>query len=38
MAVWSFDVRIVTIVLAGWLLEFGLALFTIIDVRRIHTV
>ncbi|KZV68136.1 hypothetical protein PENSPDRAFT_27569 [Peniophora sp. CONT] len=37
MAVWSYDVRIVVIVLVGWLFELGLSLFTIIDInpRRI---
>lgn len=34
IAVWSYDMRVVSIVLVGWLAEFGLALFTIVAVRR----
>ncbi|VDB91568.1 unnamed protein product [Peniophora sp. CBMAI 1063] len=32
MAVWSYDLRIVTIAVVGWLIEFGVAVLTVVKV------
>ena len=34
MAVWSYNTRVVVFALIGWLVEFGVAMFTIVKVRR----
>ena len=33
MAVWSYNTRVVVFALIGWLVEFGVAMFTIVKVR-----